>query len=534
MSLGTAPRANAPIRPPSATLESARALDQAGRSPEAASAYRELIDATTGTDSTPVYIEALRRLAVIRLHEGELRLAIELCQTSFDVATAANDPSRAAEALNVLAGISFETGDLDRARALFLQAKELGRDAPGLWGRIEQNLGILASIHGDWTAAQAHYLRSLQAFETAGDERGAAMVFHNLGMISADREAWADADWYYDQSYALASRLGERQLQGLCRLNQAEASVAQARPVEALRLAEEALRVFEAMGSAIDKADGYRVIGKIYRTTGRTMLAESRLTASVDLARRTGAVLGEAEATRELALLYRAMGRNRETLELLNQAHTLFGRLGARREIVDVDAKVHDLEDTFLAVIQEWGQSIESADSYTFGHCERVANYGVAVAAALGLDAGAQKIIRLGAYLHDLGKVKVPHEILNKPGRLTDEEFAVIKRHPAWGVEMLEGIEFPWDIKPIIRSHHERAGGGGYPDGLSGEQIPLHAGIICVVDVWDALTTTRSYRPAMTDEQALAEMVKSRGWWRPDIYRAFEHTVPAITRANRA
>ena len=117
-------------------------------------------------------------------------------------------------------------------------------------------------------------------------------------------------------------------------------------------------------------------------------------------------------------------------------------------------------------MVREWGQSIESSDSYTFGHCERVAGYGVAVARAMGLDATGQTTVRMGAYLHDLGKVRVPHEILNKPGPLTAEEFEVIKQHPVWGLELLATVHFPWDIKPIIHWHHERSDGTGYPDRL--------------------------------------------------------------------
>jgi HD-GYP domain-containing protein (c-di-GMP phosphodiesterase class II) len=127
--------------------------------------------------------------------------------------------------------------------------------------------------------------------------------------------------------------------------------------------------------------------------------------------------------------------------------------------------------------------------------------------------------------------VKVPHQILNKPGKLTDEEFGVIKRHPVWGVELLASVEFPWDIKPIIRSHHERYDGGGYPDRLRGDEIPLGAQIICIVDVYDALTTTRSYRGAMAPAEALARMEESRSWWRPDVYAAFLRSVGSVAAA---
>ena len=314
-------------------------------------------------------------------------------------------------------------------------------------------------------------------------------------------------------------------LEGLCLLNHSEVHVARQRYEEARSNAEQALAIFDRLGARLDKADAYKVLGVVYRETGRFTLAESRLQAAIEQAVATGSVLSEAEASRELARLYQGMGRNQEALQLLNAAHRLFSRLDARVDLVDVTSKTNRLEETYFAVVRDWGQSIESADSYTFGHCERVASYGVAVAEALGADQGQLTTIRMGAYLHDLGKVKVPHQILNKPGKLTDDEFDVIKRHPVWGVELLASVEFPWNIKPIIRSHHERYDGTGYPDRLKGDEIPLGAQIICIVDVYDALTTTRSYRGAMEHATALARMEESRHWWRPDVYAAFLRSV---------
>ncbi len=223
------------------------------------------------------------------------------------------------------------------------------------------------------------------------------------------------------------------------------------------------------------------------------------------------------------------MGRNQEALRLLSAAHRLFSRLDARVDLVDVASKVRRLEDTYLAVVREWGQSIESADSYTFGHCERVATYAMAVAQQLGCDESQLTAIRLGAYLHDLGKVRVPHEILNKPAKLTEQEFDVIKQHPEWGIELLATIEFPWDIKPIIRWHHEKYDGSGYPDRLRGDEIPVAAQIVCIADVYDALTTTRSYRAAMSRADAIARMEQSKHWWRPDVVSIALH---AIVGAN--
>jgi putative nucleotidyltransferase with HDIG domain len=144
----------------------------------------------------------------------------------------------------------------------------------------------------------------------------------------------------------------------------------------------------------------------------------------------------------------------------------------------------------------------------------------VAVAQAIGLDPVAQTTIRIGAYLHDVGKVRIPHEILNKPGKLTREEREMMERHTLYGLELLEGIDFPWDIRPLIRWHHEKCDGSGYPDRLRDDAFPVAAQIIGIVDVYDALTSTRSYRAAMSVEDALIEMKKCRAWWRPDVFEA--------------
>lgn len=215
------------------------------------------------------------------------------------------------------------------------------------------------------------------------------------------------------------------------------------------------------------------------------------------------------------------MGRNQEALTLLNAAHRLFRRLDARVDLVHVDGKVAALEGTYLAVVREWGQSIESSDSYTFGHCERVAQGAVALAETLGLDDDARHAIRIGAYLHDVGKVRVPHEILAKPGPLTRDEFAVVQMHPLWGIELLAAVEFPWDIKPIIRWHHEKYDGSGYPDGLRGDEIPLAAQVVGIADVHDALKTARPYRAAMSRADAIAEIARCRGWWSERVASAF-------------
>jgi putative nucleotidyltransferase with HDIG domain len=527
------PRAPAAARSPSdgeadraaELLAEAIGRERAGSVEEAVEGYRSAIALAERLSDRRTQAEALRRLSVQHHHRGERDVALKLCERSYTIASEIGDDVLAGEALNVLGIFAFEGGAMEEARTRYLEALARASENPVLRGRIEQNLGVLANTHGDHSDALMHYRRSLAAFESSGEDKGCAIVYHNLGMISSDQQLWEDADRYFRRSLDITRRIGDIHLEGLCLLNHAEVHVARQRFEEARGNAEAALAIFDQLGAKLDKADVYKVLGVVYRETGRHALAESRLRAAIDQAVGTGSVLSEAEASRELARLYQMMGRNQEALRLLSAAHRLFTRLDARVDLVDVASKVSRLEDTYLAVVREWGQSIESADSYTFGHCERVATYSTAVAHQLGSDESQLTAIRLGAYLHDVGKVRVPHEILNKPGRLTDPEFEIIKRHPEWGIELLATIEFPWDIKPMIRSHHEKYDGSGYPDRLSGEEIPVTAQIVCIADVYDALTTTRSYRAAMSKEDAIGRMEESQHWWRPDVYRAFRQAL---------
>lgn len=503
-------------------LGEAREHERAGRLLDAIRCYESAIDAADPALDGHVLAESLRRLGIVRRRRHEYDQAIALCQRSYDIAIARTDGVLAAEALNGIALVHVERGQWRDARAQLSRALELGAASSELVGRIEQNLGIMANIHGDLPAAIGHYRRSLEAFRTGRDERGCAIAYHNLGMISADQRHWDEAEEYYRASLDVADSTGDVHLRGHVLLNRTEVHLARSRFESARQDAEEALRIFDRLGMAGGKASAYRFLGMVYRETGRATLAEARLKSAVQLSSDVGAALDEAEASRELALLYQGLGRSQEALRLLNMAHRLFRRLDARVDLVDVRAKVGHLESVYLEIVREWGRSIESSDTYTYGHSERVATYANALASTMGLDETEMQTIRVGAYLHDVGKVRIPHEILNKPGRLTNDEFDTMKKHPEYGIELLASVEFPWEIRPIIRSHHEKIDGSGYPDRLRGDEIPLSAQLICVVDVYDALTTTRSYRGAMTQVEAVAEMERSARWWRPEVLEGFQ------------
>ncbi len=166
----------------------------------------------------------------------------------------------------------------------------------------------------------------------------------------------------------------------------------------------------------------------------------------------------------------------------------------------------HNLQRAYIDTLSALTSAIDAKDSYTRGHSERVTDLSMRLAIELGVERTEVEKIKLGGLLHDIGKIGIPEGILNKPGRLNDEEFTVIKSHPELGVRILGKVEFLLGVVPIIKHHHERYDGKGYPDGMKGEDIPLLARIVSVVDTYDAMTTDRPYRKAMTVEEALKEI----------------------------
>ena len=175
------------------------------------------------------------------------------------------------------------------------------------------------------------------------------------------------------------------------------------------------------------------------------------------------------------------------------------------------------------AVITTLALTIEARDPYTLGHCDRLSRYAVALGEALGLDHEMIRALRLGGYLHDLGKIAVPDGILLKPGPLDPIEQERIRAHPGAGSDLVLGLRSMELVRPIMRHHHEKWDGSGYPDGLKGEAIPLGARIISVVDVFDALHTERPYKAALPRSDAVSLLIRETdaGYWDPKVVETF-------------
>ena len=223
-------------------------------------------------------------------------------------------------------------------------------------------------------------------------------------------------------------------------------------------------------------------------------------------------------------------GSRKARLEGLEAGATDF--LNKPCDLVELEVRVRNLVnfrrlttelDSAEQMVFSIARVVEARDKDTGDHCERLGRLGVGLGERLGLDGEEITALRRGGFLHDLGKIGIPDKVLLKPGKLTADEWTVMKRHVEIGVEICSPLRSLAPVLPLIRHHHERFDGSGYPDGLSGEEIPLLARVFQVVDIYDALTVDRCYRAAMPVEEAVA-VVKSeteKGFWDREIVAEF-------------
>lgn len=511
-------------------LDEASAQQRAGEWDAAVVTLRQAYTLSVASRDPAGIIETLVRLGHCHWQGSNRELAGDMLELALALGELHGNDEAAGRALNGLAAVAQETGEVDEAERLYSRANALGHSAgsEALIGETEQNLGTLANIRGNLDEALVRYQSALGWLERAGVSRGIISALNNLGMLHVDLGLLDQADGYFTRALDLCHEGGDVVRAGVVHTNRAELFLARGELDRARGACDEAFEIFSRLNYPGRKAAALKFYGVIYRESGKLHLAEIHLRQAIEIASR-GEPLLEAEAQREMARVQRAQGRNREALESLNRSHALFTRLHAQAEQADIDERITALEADFLSLVRFWGESIEAKDRYTMGHCARVADYACRIAERAGRLTEREMVwFRMGAFLHDVGKTEVPEEVLNKPGRLTDEERALMERHTVIGDEMLAPVEFPWDIRPMVRSHHERWDGTGYPDGLRAEAIPYAARILRVADVFDALTTARSYRRSLTPEEARDIMVEDAGSFDPALFALFLELFPQM------
>jgi putative nucleotidyltransferase with HDIG domain len=543
----TAPVGFPPVTPAlSALLDEAQRSERAGQREMSRRRYESvlyMLRAGEGAAASAI----LRRIARTYIDEGQFDAGLDCAAAAQAVAEQLGEASGVAHAMNLTAAAYWQRGDLEAAETLYKEARVVALRANDerLQAMIAQNLGIIANMRGNVEAALEYYEASLRTYRALGGvEQYVGLVLNNMGLAYTHLERWQQAHAVYTEALEHCDRTGDTRTKLMVEVNLTEMWLAQGD----VSLAESMSRTVLEQATAADDqrvlGETYKHLGVIARVRGDLDESERRLAEAYDSAMRREDLLLAAETAREQAELFERLGRNRDTLQALSLSHKLFTRLRAERNLADLARRVDRLESRFYDLVRRWAQTIESKDAYTLGHCERVADYACALARDVGFDEMTMFWFRIGAVLHDVGKVVVPSEILNKAGPLTLEERQIMERHAAAGSDLLRNIEFPWDILPMVRGHHERWDGTGYPDRLAGEAIALSARITCVADVFDALTTDRPYRAGFSREKALAMMAADSGRvFDPDLFARFERVIrtfqvprrsPAVTQYARS
>jgi putative nucleotidyltransferase with HDIG domain len=361
----------------------------------------------------------------------------------------------------------------------------------------------------------------------------------------------------------LATSLDRRYAEELTRLSGTPTAIVSEGRLVASTLPDAAAREFESRVAASRPTDGTDVLlaGEYYAFRRLVAIGDTMFYALSSIDRSSRGALGD--ATRNLAVLAAAalglalvgsfalarlltepIGRLSSSLSAMAASHNVGTPLpltGSSREVDTltetfnalmasvVEAEAHT-EAAYMGAIRALATALDARDRYTAGHSERVSVLSVAIGRALLLPEDELEVIRLGALLHDIGKIGVPDDVLMKPGALTAEEYQAIKEHPVLGARILRSVPFLARHIPIVELHHERPDGRGYPQGLRGDDIPLAARIVHVADAYDAMTSARAYRAARPSSEALRELWRCSGTeFHAEIVGALAHALPGVT-----
>jgi len=420
-------------------IDEAKQAEREGRWSDAAARYEGLVRNPFAGDHDR--LSALRWLGRVYLEQGNRGAAMDVLEAAVAAATQAGSQSALAQALNVVAIVHQTGGDLDRAESMYTEARITAqsiRDAEAL-AMIDQNLGTVASIRGDVRRALEAFHLSLDGYRTLGMRDQAAQVLNNIGLAYSDlgeperaAAAYAEAEHTFGEEQDHTNKLNVA-------LNQVQLCIA----TERFEEAQDRIELLLALTGEIApswRGEVYRHVGVIARERGDYMRAAEYLGRASECAEEAEDLLLKADVTEQLAELYWTQKRHRDMLANLNQSHALYSRLKAQHRVAQVERRNAALEARFLEMAHHWGDSIESKDHYTQGHCQRVAFFACVLADSTGMDSRSLFWFRLGALLHDIGKIIVPTEVLNKAGNLSDEEWAIMKRHPEAGLELVADI----------------------------------------------------------------------------------------------
>jgi HD-GYP domain-containing protein (c-di-GMP phosphodiesterase class II)/Tfp pilus assembly protein PilF len=513
------------------TLPQIADAERSGEWSTALNQYESALLSANQRGDFPRAADLLRAIGRLHFERGEYKRAHEVFAQSLQQAEVTGNPSKTGAALNCMAVVEQFMGEVGAAEQNYSAAARMAEQAGDqkLAGLVQQNLGALATVRGEYDVALEYNQGALAAFRALSDELASARVLNNIGMLHVDLGQLGHAELSYRSAFTLAEKNGDAGLRVKIQINRAELALARQDFEGAHEFCDEAFREYTRLGSESGLSETYKVYGNLYRETGNTQLASTHFTLALKLAQTCGDRVLEAECEREQAHLDMQEGRHRDALAALNRAHRLFQQLRANRDVADIERKLDRVEKMYLRVAEMLETEVSiSFDSLAVEQYQRVARYASQLAAAVGFSGRELTWLRIGAFLYDIGKRSIPDAILNKPGALDAEEWAVVQQHVVHSEQVVIDLDPPWDMAGMVRHHHEHWDGSGYPAALAGEDIPLAARVLCIVDAFTALTSRRTYRKQYTPAEALQVMAAEAGTtFDPQLFATFRGMVEA-------
>ncbi len=458
--------------------------------------------------------KCLNNLGLIHIELGDLHQALEHLARCFEYITHCPEPLHSLESacLINIGNIHQIQHEYDRAAGAFEQGMAAAQRAGHTANEIAAltGMGLVARDRGQHREALQLLLQALRLAQASGRRYNEAEILDNLGQVYAGLGQRALALETFGQALGLSRELGalpseQNTLVHLARL-QAEGGQLE----QAAAHFERALACARQSGSDRAALEIHEHLGEVLQRLGHFEQAAQQFREALSLERSLHAQDRQDTFQNLTAQLEVERARHQaETYRLMNQTSQQ-ARSEAEQQ---VQKRTADLEQAQREIITRLGLVGEYRDDKTGSHTQRVSQLAAALAQAIGLPPAEVELIRLASRLHDIGKIGVPDVILLKTGKLTAEEFTIMKHHTTIGARVLEGgqSDLTRMAEEIALTHHERWDGSGYPQGLQGDRIPLTGRIVAIVDVWDALTTERSYKAAWSREEAWREMAAQSG-----------------------
>ncbi|MCP4566217.1 MAG: tetratricopeptide repeat protein [FCB group bacterium] len=511
--------------------EKGKALASQGKHDLAIGEYQKILIHCRDACYLSVKSETFAQIGQLLAKQGDYDRALGYVQRAIGAYRRQHDNLGLCKALRNLGVIYLELGEFEEAEINYNEAIDIAREIGNevLYADLVNNLGAIMNMKGSWRKALELYRISLKIYEEKEQIRKSAYAKNNLAITLAEQGINEEAFDYFQEAYKTAIAIKDASLTLIVDINLADLFLKKRAMANAKLHCLKAERYLVQAGLT----NGHLV--EVKKIAGKIAVFEKNFDdaghlfgEALDVSQQIGARFLEAEVLQERGTLYKSRKMHFEALNDLESSYHIYAGMKAEGKREQIERVINSIERLYLDIFNAMAREVDQKDPYTKGHSDRVASLALLLGRELGLRTSMLKTIVAAALLHDIGKTQVDDSILNKPGRLTDEEFRHIKKHPATGVDLMHGKDLPWDVDPLILHHHEKLDGSGYPLGLKGEDIPLGAKIICISDVFDALTSDRIYRAAFDVDSTLEMMVRDSGVaFDPVILKCFTDMIRA-------